>query len=74
MNEPLLKATLLVILDGQAALYAMAMTRDNYMAEDSDFEKYVEEYKKATYQLILEALSEATHRSEGTNAAQDDTS
>ena len=53
LNEPLLKATLLVILDGQAALYATVMVGQ---APELKYEDLVDEYKKATYQLILEAM------------------
>lgn len=66
MNEPLLKATLKVILDGQAALYATIMTQHTLSVDESteSYEGFVDEYKASTAQLILEAL----------DAAQDSTS
>ena len=66
MNEALLKATLKVILDGQAILYATIMTQKNMDAEDvyKLYGEFVKEYKAETAKLILEAM----------NAVQDDTS
>ena len=63
LNKPLLKATLKVILDGQATLYASIMTKTGDWSSE-DYEKFVTEYKSQTAQLILEAMDEA----------QDDTS
>ncbi len=60
LNEPLLKATLLVILDGQATLYATIMTQ-GIQQEDyiQPYHKYVDEYKKKTAELIIEAMTKA---------------
>ncbi len=62
MNEPLLKATLKVILDGQATLYAMIQTNSmgmNYDPSADSYQNFVDEFKKETAVLILEALNEA---------------
>ena len=55
MNEPLLKATLKVILDGQATLYASIMTKTGDWSSE-DYEEFVTEYKSQTAQLILEVM------------------
>ena len=53
MNEPLILVTLKVILDGQAALYAQIL---NSIAPELNPEDLIDEYKKETAKLILEAL------------------
>ena len=65
MNEPLLKATLKVILDSQAVLYATILTHTmKGMEEDDTYHALVDEYKEETAALIMEVL----------DAAQDNTS
>ncbi len=65
MNEPLLKATLKVLLDGQAILYALMQSHIMESTQSKGkFDALVIEYKTETSQLILEVL----------DAAQDDIS
>jgi hypothetical protein len=63
MNEQLLKATLKVITDGQAYLYAHALQVDWETLNPSNilssgmFEAWEDEWKKETAELILKAVS-----------------
>ena len=63
MNEPLLKATLKVLTDGQALLYAFhlrayAEIKDGIVS-DEQFETWQDEWKTSTAALILEAINAA---------------
>jgi len=53
LNEALLKVTLTVILDGQATLYALIQD------DEENMEYHIQEYKKQTANLIVEAMGEA---------------
>ena len=58
ISEPLLKATLKVILDSQAVLYATILTHTmKGMEEDDTYHAIVDEYKEETAKLILEAMN-----------------
>jgi len=60
LNEPLLKATLAVVLDGQAVLYATIMTTGSDRTHSQEeFESYTNEYKVNTARLIMEAMEKA---------------
>ncbi len=60
MNEPLLKATLKVLIDSQAVLYATIITHTmKGMEEDDTYRALVDEYKEETAELILEAMNAA---------------
>ncbi len=57
MNEPLLKATLKVILDGQAILYALMQSHIMGDTQSEErFEALEAEYKTETSRLIMEAI------------------
>ncbi len=78
LNEPLLKATLAVILDGQATLYAMLCTRASGEDGGDMFERLIHEYKTETAKLIMEAMNESSREkpqeSEEDNGPQDNNS
>lgn len=58
MNELLLKATLKVLTDGQAILYAMIHNKRNELNEEQ-LERLVNDYKEQTALLIMEVMNEA---------------
>ena len=59
MNEPLLKATLKVLTDGQAILYASIMQNVTGDVSMETYKKEIAYYKQETARLILEALDAA---------------
>ena len=60
MNEALLDATLKVIIDGQAYLYAHALQLDQEthgrVVSDEMFESFEDDWKNETAQLITDLL------------------
>ena len=57
MNEPLLKATLKVLTDGQAILYALMQSHIMEGTQsEGRFDALVMEYKTETAKLILEVM------------------
>jgi len=60
VNEPLLKATLAVLTDGQAIIYALIQSHIMESTQsEGQFDALVVEYKMETAALIMEVLDAA---------------